>query len=45
MITLKDDTLSITFPEIAGQVRAMVERHSESRRGAAADVEPGGSGG
>ena len=26
MITLKDDTLSITFPEIAGQVRSLVER-------------------
>ena len=26
MITLKDDTLSITFPEIAGEVRSIVER-------------------
>ncbi len=26
IITLKDDTLSITFPEIAGQVRSIVER-------------------
>jgi len=45
MITLKDDTLSITFPEIAGQVLDRRAPGSESRRGTAAGMEPGGLGG